>query len=345
MFFVFLLISSACSVQPKNITEYYDHIEVTLEKNSSKTMNLVAEDGEYISSAKPNGNTVRLNVPENIDHDQCFSIANHKGKPFSDFSSLQLTLPMEYKELSDQLKIVVAEITRAENRRDKNNEIASNKIQELNSNRAFNGYSCSTPAQRQLPARPNVACDSENECISEGAAICYSRFIGTEGCALAAREHNIAGILSSPSCSLIAANLAGEKYGLDSAIVDALHGVADDWTISLLKEESLMSKAFGLFVGSINYGVKISKAQQCTNNFVNHHYTPLEQWQNRVDYIRSEPLRIQSSCESLIDQHNSAKNIETKQSEIYKSESEELENLLAIRSTLIQKSNQVQTCG
>ena len=113
--------------------------------------------------------------------------------------------------------------------------------------------------------------------------------------------------MTSPACSLLAAELAGEKYGLDSAFVDALHGVADDYAISLLKSESILGNLLGAFVGISNYGVKLARAEQCTVRFVNYHYGPIEKWESRVGFLRNEPERELSSCKSLVTRISSAR--------------------------------------
>jgi len=111
-------------------------------------------------------------------------------------------------------------------------------------------------------------------------------------------------MLSSPACSAFAAKLAGEKYDMDDAFVDFLHGVADDFGTGLLKSESLLGNLFGLVVLGTNYGVKLEKARACTNSFVEHFYGPKLVWQQRVKEIRLEPQAIKNNCERLIVRHN-----------------------------------------
>lgn len=195
---VFLVISG-CAAQPKDALMRYDRIEVDLDKNSTKSLSLVGERSGEIAKAAPDGKKVELLIPKNADLDQCFSVADRKGKPFDKLRSIELSLPLEYQLLLNRYTSLKSEIDQSKSIQRKNSKIASKAHRDLNSNSAFDGTYCVKPPAPVLPAKPRVACDSRDECVSEGSAICYSRFIGVEGCAIAAREVNVKGILASLS--------------------------------------------------------------------------------------------------------------------------------------------------
>ena len=160
------------------------------------------------------------------------------------------------------------------------------------------------PKQRRLPPEPYTKCNSYGECLEEGGAICYSRFIGVEGCGLALRELNVSGMLASPGCAAAAANIAGEKYDMDDAFVDLLHGVADDVGTNLVKSESWFDNVLGVVVLGLNYGAKLDNARQCTDNFVERNYGPRRRWLSTVNEIRAEPDKTKSQCLSLVKNNN-----------------------------------------
>jgi len=42
----------------------------------------------------------------------------------------------------------------------------------------------------------------------------------------------------------------------------------------------------------LNYGVKLEKAQQCTNAFVDFYYGPKRRWHAEISRIKNEPITI-----------------------------------------------------
>ena len=146
----------------------------------------------------------------------------------------------EYRVIDDYKRNLEDQLRSSTDKNERYNRYLESTKNKLNRNRAFSDRSCHLPKEKLWPREPYTKCDSHNECLEEGGAICYSRFIGLEGCALALKELKVSGMLSSPGCAAAAAEIAGEKYDMDDAFVDFLHGVADDVGGELMKSDSFL---------------------------------------------------------------------------------------------------------
>jgi hypothetical protein len=168
----------------------------------------------------------------------------------------------------------------------------------LSGNRAWASASCSVPYQRQYPPKPATRCDSRDECLQEAGAMCFTRFLGAEGCGLAASELRVSGILASPACGAIAAQLAEQEYGLGEAFVDAIHGAVDDWARGKVEQGGFWNTLVGVVGYGANKYVQLQEANACASQIFQREYAPLERWLNEVGHIQSEPQRLYQSCSS-----------------------------------------------
>ena len=294
---------SGCSVSPVTSIQTSSNLIVSLSGTTKNKYTLIDANNKIISEDYGDDGELNFDIPRTADTEACFHIVGSKGENLGG-RSYGLPLINEFRKV-EKYKSLIEERYNYKLRQysELNKKFQDIKIS-LEGHSAFSNRRCHLPAQRPLPPMPRTRCGTYGECLEEGAAICYSRFIGTEGCSMALKELNVAGVLSSPGCAALAADLAGEKYGMEDAFVDALHGIVDDIGGGLLKSDSLADNVLGLLVLGANYGVKLDKARACTNNFVQHFYGPKMVWYQRVREIRLEPEAIKSNCEKLIVDHN-----------------------------------------
>ncbi len=262
---------------------------------------------------------MQFRVSTQADLSTCLQVVNSKGKNFFE-DNLSFTLPLiaEYKEIDRLQYHLSVETDRHEyaNLAYSFNNL-DNELRELKSNEAFNGRSCVVRPHRPLPREPDTVCSSEQECNEEGAAICYSRFLGTEGCGLASREFNIPGLLSSPTCSAIAAELAGEKYGLPEAFIDLIHGLVDDYAEQNLRSDSLWHNLLGTIALGTNYAWKFNRTNQCVVDFTNQFYGVKMRWLQQIDQIKQQPYILKRACDQQLSEYISKKDKIEKRKERY----------------------------
>jgi len=300
---VIISILSGCAVKPTNSIQTNKSLVVSLSGTDKKEYRLVNRYGKVVSRDTGEDKKLKFDIPYKADVNQCYSVLNEKGKYLSD-DLYRLSLVNEYRAI-DGYKTKLEKLLK--NSTEKNESYTSyfeNTKNKLERNRAFSDRRCHLPKERPWPREPYSKCGTYDKCLEEGGAICYSRFIGLEGCAFALKELNVSGMLSSPGCAAAAAEIAGEKYDMDDAFVDFLHGVADDVGGELMRSESLLDNILGFFVVGANYGVKLDKARQCTNDFVETHFGPKRRWIEAVNEIRAEPEKTRSQCVSLVHEHN-----------------------------------------
>ena len=300
------ILISGCAVKPISTNHSFSNLQIQLSKNDKSDYLLIDSENNVVSKANGNNGVLDFSIPIDANTSQCFYILNKKKEEpiFKDTPYFWLPLSDQYKILyykKKNLEVEENEIIRKINNYQRSYE---DELVRLKKNRAFSNDRCVLPSMKTFPDEPYTICKDEVECYEEGAAICYSRFFGTEGCGIALHEYNMPGLLSSPLCSAIAADLAGEKYNMDDAIVDFLHGLADDYSDSLLKSESIWENLWGLVVKGTNYYVKFEKSELCTNSFVEYHYGPRRIWLEEVQRIMEEPQQTKSKCVSTVKQVN-----------------------------------------
>lgn len=299
-----MAIAANCSNKPTKIYQKGNSVHLDMSKEDEKLYNL-AIGNSAVASSKIKSLDLEFDVPNHVDPNSCFRVIDQEGDQLLDkgirmpgLASYRL-INAEYQELNLEVQ---------QNSTGYLNSIrwAAELRRQLSADPLYNGLSCSLPKQRSLPARPRARCTSRYECESDGAAICFTRFLGSEGCSLAASEVAIPGILSSPACSAAAASLAGEKYEMGDAVVDAIHGAVDDVSEHIIDEATKGEEWdwLSIFLGGsmklLNYGSKLNGARQCTTGFVNRHYGPTERWLRQVEFLKSEPYQLRSQCEAKL---------------------------------------------
>ncbi len=291
---------AGCAVRPVTSFHTYKDLQVELSSADGKMYALVGKSGRRLSEAGGRGENLILSLPEGIGASGCFYVADHKGRNiYGEGQYFGLPLIQEYRgalEAKVQLESAIEAIERAE---DEYRLKHSSAVARLEANRAFDGQACSTPDQKPLPPKPNTKCETEWECREEGAAICFSQFLGAEGCSIALKELGISGLLSGPGCAAAAAELAGEKYDMDDVVVDALQGLVDDAADWLLERESFFGKLLGGGAKTLNYNLKVNRAKQCTHDFVSRFYGPQRKWLESVGRVKREPARAKKECQSI----------------------------------------------
>lgn len=300
---ILILLLSGCAVKPVSSIQTKDSLIISLSGSDKNRYRLVDQRGGIVSTVTGANSQLSFRVPKNTNLNQCFAVIDKDGKPLTDHR-YKFSLINEFRTVSGYKRQLDSERDGYIKNLDQNRKNLDKTIAQLDRNRAFADRRCHLPKQRSLPPEPYTKCSSYSECLEEGAAICYSRFIGVEGCGLALRELNVSGMLASPGCAAVAANLAGEKYNMDDAFVDLLHGVADDMGTNLVKSDSWFNNALGVFVLGLNYSIKLDNARQCKNTFVERHYGPKRRWITAVNDIRAEPGKTKSQCMSLVDNNN-----------------------------------------
>jgi hypothetical protein len=300
---VAILVFSGCAVRPVATIQTNDSLRIALsgaKKGSFKmldsTGNLIAEDGGEDGE-------LEFRVPGSKNVRGCVYIEDENGKKLGK-EKYELFLIDKFRQVDGRKK----NLENVHDIKSKQYSVLDKNYQDIKirmeGHAAFSDGRCHLPESRPLPPEPVTRCSSYDECLEEGAAICYSRFIGAEGCALALKEVKVSGLLASPSCAAIAAKIAGDKYDMGDAVIDVIRGAADDYSDRLINSNSWLDKIGGVLVKIANSGYGLYEARLCTNNFVQRHYGPKIVWQQTVDEITQEPQSIKSNCESLIVQHN-----------------------------------------
>lgn len=300
---IFAAFFSGCSLQPKSFIQTNSSLIVSLSGSAKSNYFLVDDSGTVIAKDSADDGKLTFGIPISADTKSCVSVLDQKGQTLTE-KPYQLPFIDQFRTL-DNYKLALESVVakKVHEFSELNRHYQDVKIR-MEGHSAFSDRRCHLPDQRALPEKPITRCSSYDECLEEGSAICFSRFIGAEGCSLALKEINIPGILSSPGCSAIAAQLAGHKYDMDDAFVDFLHGVADDVGSDLIKSESWLDKTLGALVIGANYVIKLDNARACRDNFVQTYYGPMIIWQQQVSEIQLEPEKIKTNCENLIIQHN-----------------------------------------
>ena len=173
-------------------------------------------------------------------------------------------------------------------------------LKKLKNNRAYRNKGCYLPPQRALPVEPKTACSDLKECREEGSLICYSKFLGAEGCTIAAKKYDIPGLLSAPACSAFVAEIAGDKYGMGDAVLDFFQGYIDDYADTQIKNGSFMNQVGGWLLKGANLYGKTERAELCVDSFVEKHLGPKLSWEKYAERIIAEPKQTRKRCYSML---------------------------------------------
>lgn len=300
---VALFLLSGCALKPVASTQTSNNLIISLSGASNNAFFLVDKNGAKLAKDDAKDQQLSFQIPSYTDTQSCVSVTDKEGKKLQD-KWYSLPLINKFRQVDIYKSHLEHRLTLQRQQHSVINKNFQNVKIKLEGHSAFSDRRCHLPTQKPIPPMPFTRCNSYNECLEEGGAICYSRFIGTEGCSLALKELNISGMLSSPGCSAVAARIAGDKYEMDDAFVDLLHGAADDVGSGLIKSDSWFDNAIGFLVLGTNYAVKLDKARICTDQFVQRYYGPKMVWRESVKQIKLQPQKIKANCENLIVAHN-----------------------------------------
>lgn len=259
------------------------------------TLFRAVERNRVVSTGMARGGSVVFPLPATGDVGPCIAIFDAKGKNIlPDGGAVYAAVRTELVSVTGSLQRTQAEL--AASRSNDPRLLLEGARQRLSANRAFDGRQCSRPEQRPVPRRPLTRCTDRNECTQDGAAICFTRYMGEKGCGAAFSQFRIPGILSGPGCGAAAARLAGDKYEMGDAVVDANLGAIEDAGASLRRSDGLGDQLLGTLIALGSEAAKLAQARSCTDSFVQRHFGPLEAWQSDVRDITAEPDRLLATC-------------------------------------------------
>ncbi len=297
VFFV-LLLSGCAATKFTEGTQSVSQLELRHGSTSGHYL-LIDSNNQVVSSAEANSSVLIFSLSRDDRLDNCVAVVDSKSKPATDTPFIFISLHSVYQELVAERGSLAAGIGEAHNRSMALRQQSQSVRAELAANRAYSNQSCVLPAMAPVPPPPALKCNNPDECRQEGAAICYTHFIGTQGCGIALDRLGIPGILSSPGCSMLAASLAHEKYDLGDAFFAMVVGAVDDKASEMMKSKDVGDQVVGAAVKGIILATEIGEAQSCTENFVKTEYgVPVDEWQSSVNRIRAEPGQLQSACQS-----------------------------------------------
>ncbi len=289
------VLATGCATTPTDGYESLEVVDVAAPLLAGDTnFGLFDRQFRVLASARSRSGRLTFQVPLRQAVGSCVAILPSGARTPPD-SWFRLSVRDDY--LAEQSRLRAAQVALENAQRDasivdsEQRQIASRLL----GNRAMTANACSIPAQTPVPPRPIVKCANRDECTSEGAAICFTRFVGEQGCAVALGWLKLPGLLSSPSCAAGAAALAEEKYGLDRLFVDVVKGAALDKGKQLLRGDATETLAGALLIGGVLY-LEVQEARSCTANFVERHYAPVERWEQESIRIRSEPGQLFAQC-------------------------------------------------
>lgn len=162
---------------------------------------LIDTNHQIISRAEANSSGLKFNLPGNYRLDDCVAVVDSKFKAATDSPFIFISLHSVYQELVEERASLSSSIGESRNRSMSLRQQVQSMQSGLASNRAYSNQGCLLPATAPVPPPPALKCNSPGECSQEGAAICYTRFIGTQGCSVAFSHLGVPGILNSPGCS------------------------------------------------------------------------------------------------------------------------------------------------
>jgi hypothetical protein len=301
------ILISGCATKVTTGSQSVAAVQLDFSGDDRKRYFLIDTNRQQIASAVPAAGKLDFQLPPDRHITECAAVLDQTGKSILDNDRLlKLSARTEYvTTLLDRQRSANQYSQEAMRRRAADAE-QRGALNRLGTNRAYANGRCSRPAQLSPGPRPIVKCGSYGECFRDGKLICYSRFAGAKGCGMVASEFNIPNIVSGPTCAAVVAELAGEKYKLDDAVVDFLFGLADDAAANLRKSESAGDVILGWIVGGISGALQLQQAETCTRNFVDRQFGPLQNWLQEGERLRLEPDTLLQSCSRDVDAYLTA---------------------------------------
>lgn len=279
-------------------TDTVDTLELQAPRSSGKTYYLFDGSRQPVARAVSLSGQLRFVLPQNRYVGECVAVFDDRGKPLlEDRRKIRLAVRAEHQEAwreKQDIKTKSDTMAATERRVRQQRETVEAR---LRTNPAHGSGICRRLLPQQAPPRPAVRCGSYNECLQDGAAICYTRYFGSKGCGLALDEFRIPGLLSSPGCAAAAAEIAGEKYDLSDAFVDALHGAIGDAAKDMMRSDDFLNQLLGLAITLGNEYSQLEQAKNCASRFADREFAPLRTWSTRIEQIRAEPDRLLADCQ------------------------------------------------
>lgn len=240
---------------------------------------------------------IHFSLPADRVIGQCATVTDQDGRSIlAGKRQVQLALRARYQAEQAQRQALVADARTAAGDIDRTRQALSATEARLAANPAHDVGACQRLAAGPLPPRPTPNCGSPDNCRADGAAICFTRYLGLRGCSEALARYGIPGLLSSPSCAASAARLANEKYDFDQAFIDALHGALSDAGRELSQSPDFGDRMMGTMVAAFGQVTLMQSAVTCTDAFVDRAQAPLRRWTATAEAIRTAPLRQEEAC-------------------------------------------------
>lgn len=292
---------AACAAPVKQGTYTYNTLELEFPRNDPGPYSLSNTGGGFIANSTAGYGKLSFTLPVDRPIAACVMVTDRAGRTvLENRTAIHLPMRLEYQDLLRRRQSLLLEQKSAFSNAESIRSQRDAENAKLQSNRAYSAGKCLQPAPLPLPPKPIAKCGSQRECLQDGAAICFSRYLGTKGCGIAMSEFKIPGLLSSPGCAAAAAKLAGEKYDLGNAFVDALHGLAEDTARDLMKSRNAGDVILGAVIGGTTQAIQLMEAKTCTDKFVVRHFAPLRQWTARVEQIKAESGQLWAACQSQL---------------------------------------------
>ena len=286
-----------CATKVTVGSQSVEAVQLDFSGDERKRYFLFDTNRQVIASSVPAAGRLLFQLPANRHITECASVIDQTGKSILQGERLlKLSARTEYVTTLLERQRTASQYSQEDMRRRAADAEQKSALNRLGANRAYANGRCNRPTQLSPGPRPVVKCGSYGECFRDGKLICYSRFAGAKGCGMVASEFKIPNIVSGPTCAAVVAELAGEKYRLDDAVVDFLFGLADDTAANLRKSESAGEVILGWLVTGISGALQLQQAESCTKNFVDRQFGPLQNWLQEGERLRSEPDSLLQSC-------------------------------------------------
>jgi len=291
------LVLGGCATTVDTGSQSVNDVQLQISNGPDGVYSMVDVQNRVVSRATKLSGRLVFALPSGTYLESCVRVFDPKQKPIFADRWVSLTVRTAYQGLyAERQKLSAVSLED-----DKRQQAVTNQYRQasarLAANRAFSANQCVRPTQLAIPPAPRVKCTDHAACQQEAAAICFSRYLGNKGCAKAFDALKMPGLLSSPACSAMAAQLAREKYDLSDAFVDAILGALDDSGRQLRQSSDKGDVAIGRVIGLFNEAYQLNEAWTCTKGLVEREYGPYERWQREASRIGEEPQTLMRSCQ------------------------------------------------
>lgn len=291
------LILVGCATTVDTGSQSVNDVQLQISNGPDGVYRMVDLRNRLVASASKQSGRLVFNLPNGVYLESCVRVFDPKQTPLFADRWLSLTARTAHQNLyAERQKLSLASLEDDKLQRTLTDQYKQARAR-LASNRAFTANQCVRPAQLAIPSAPKVKCTDRAACQQEAAAICFSRYLGNKGCAKAFDALKMPGLLSSPACSAMAAQLAREKYDLSDAFVDAILGALDDSGRQLRQSSDKGDVALGVVIGLFGEAYQVNEAWTCTNGLVEREYGPYERWRREASRIVEEPQTLMRSCQ------------------------------------------------